>query len=80
MVGCGIVAIPHTIQLTQSVPAFFVINATVILSLLLTTWMMLQVRSNIEVLFAMGKADVKTKRDDDEVPLIRAPSSSSLNQ
>lgn len=41
MIGCGIVAIPHTVKLAGSIWSFIIINVAVGVILIGTTWMLL---------------------------------------
>ena len=51
IIGSGIVAIPYAMRLTQSLPGFIVMNAVAVFILLLSSKMLLMIRSNIKQLF-----------------------------
>ena len=51
IIGSGIVAIPYAMRLTQSLPAFIGMNLGAVGMLLLSSKMLLMIRSNCKQLF-----------------------------
>ena len=65
IIGSGIVAMPYSVRLTQSLPIFMGMNLVTAVLLLMTSKMLLEVSSNVKELFSADKKSMQQNLSND---------------